>query len=203
MAHELSVQNGVRTLLSNVSLSVSQGDIWQLAGGNGVGKTSLLRAFARLARIEVFGRLERCEDVLYSGHSAALKGALTPRQNLMTHPSGLNVPSDLAIDTALEAVGVLGHADVQTARLSAGQKRRIGLARLALAKRHLWLLDEPSTALDAAATALLAKHITAHCAAGGMALIATHTDLPLDAETLTLAPPSAKTADPFLEGAFV
>ena len=130
MASELSVQKGVRALLSNVSLTVNQGDVWQLAGGNGVGKTSLLRAFARLARIEVFGRLERCEDVLYSGHSAALKGALTPRQNLMTHPSGLNAPSDLAIDTALEAVGVLGHADVQTARLSAGQKRRVALARL-------------------------------------------------------------------------
>ena len=96
MASELSVQKGVRALLSNVSLTVNQGDVWQLAGGNGVGKTSLLRAFARLARIEVFGRLERCEDVLYSGHSAALKGALTPRQNLMTHPSGLNAPSDLA-----------------------------------------------------------------------------------------------------------
>lgn len=186
MASELSVQKGVRALLSNVSLTVNQGDVWQLAGGNGVGKTSLLRAFARLARIEVFGRLERCEDVLYSGHSAALKGALTPRQNLMTHPSGLNAPSDLAIDTALEAVGVLSHADVQTARLSAGQKRRVALARLFLPSPRLWLLDEPFTALDVQGVNVLEARFLEHARSGGAVVFTSHQSAALGDELKVL-----------------
>ena len=89
--------------------------IWQLAGGNGIGKTSLLRSFARLASIEVYGELSRCVDVLYTGHSAALKGAMTPRQNLKYHPSGLCTPRDYEIDEALAAVGLAGYENALTA----------------------------------------------------------------------------------------
>ena len=70
-ARDLSIHKGLRQLLKDVTLRVEPGDIWQLTGGNGIGKTSLLRSFARLASIEVYGDLSRCDDVLYTGHSAA------------------------------------------------------------------------------------------------------------------------------------
>ena len=75
-ARDVSIHKGLRQLLRGVNLRIEAGDIWQLAGKNGVGKTSLLRSFARLARIEVYGDLSRCDDVLYIGHSAALKGSM-------------------------------------------------------------------------------------------------------------------------------
>ena len=96
-ARDLSIHKGLRQLLKDVTLCVEPGDLWQLAGGNGIGKTSLLRSFARLASIEVYGDLSRCDDVLYVGHSASLKGAMTPRQNLKYHPSGLCTPQTLRL----------------------------------------------------------------------------------------------------------
>ena len=163
-AREVSIHKGLRQLLKGVTLCVEPGDIWQLAGGNGIGKTSLLRSFARLASIEVYGELSRCVDVLYTGHSAALKGAMTPRQNLKYHPSGLCTPRDNEIDEALAAVGLAGYENALTARLSAGQKRRVALARLFLPSGRLWLLDEPFTALDVAGVEVLEQRFSGACA---------------------------------------
>ena len=173
-AREVSIHKGLRQLLKGVTLRVEPGDIWQLAGGNGIGKTSLLRSFARLASIEVYGELSRCVDVLYTGHSAALKGAMTPRQNLKYHPSGLCTPRDNEIDEALAAVGLAGYENALTARLSAGQKRRVALARLFLPSGRLWLLDEPFTALDVAGVAILEQRFTAHAQAGGAVVFTSH-----------------------------
>ena len=161
-ARDLSIHKGLRRLLKGVNLRVESGDIWQLAGSNGIGKTSLLRSFARLASIEVYGDLSRCDDVLYSGHSAALKGAMSPRQNLKYHPSGLCIPSDSEIDDALASVGLSGYENALTARLSAGQKRRVALARLFLPSGRLWLLDEPFTALDVAGVEVLEQQQLLH-----------------------------------------
>jgi len=173
-ARELSIHKGLRQLLKGVTLRVEPGDIWQLAGGNGIGKTSLLRSFARLASIEVYGELSRCVDVLYTGHSAALKGAMTPRQNLKYHPSGLYTPRDNEIDEALAAVGLAGYENALTARLSAGQKRRVALARLFLPSGRLWLLDEPFTALDVAGVEVLEQRFKAHAQAGGAVVFTSH-----------------------------
>ena len=173
-AREVSIHKGLRQLLKGVTLRVEPGDIWQLAGGNGIGKTSLLRSFARLASIEVYGELSRCVDVLYTGHSAALKGAMTPRQNLKYHPSGLCTPRDNEIDEALAAVGLAGYENALTARLSAGQKRRVALARLFLPSGRLWLLDEPFTALDIVGVEVLEQRFKAHAQAGGAVVFTSH-----------------------------
>jgi heme exporter protein A len=173
-ARDLSIHKGLRQLLKDVTLRVEPGDIWQLTGGNGIGKTSLLRSFARLASIEVYGDLSRCDDVLYSGHSAALKGAITPHQNLKYHPSGLCMAKDREIDEALAAVGLSGYENALTARLSAGQKRRVALARLFLPSGRLWLLDEPFTALDVAGVAVLEQRFKAHAQAGGAVVFTSH-----------------------------
>ena len=173
-ARGVSIHKGLRQLLKGVTLRVEPGDIWQLAGGNGIGKTSLLRSFARLASIEVYGDLSRCDDVLYIGHSAALKGAMTPRQNLKYQPSGLYTPRDNEIDEALAAVGVAGYENALTARLSAGQKRRVALARLFLPSGRLWLLDEPFTALDVAGVEVLEQRFKAHAQAGGAVVFTSH-----------------------------
>ena len=173
-AREVSIHKGLMQLLKGVTLRVEPGDIWQLAGGNGIGKTSLLRSFARLASIEVYGELSRCVDVLYTGHSAALKGAMTPRQNLKYHPSGLCTPIDNEIDEALAAVGLADYEDALTARLSAGQKRRVALARLFLPSGRLWLLDEPFTALDVAGVEVLEQRFKAHAQAGGAVVFTSH-----------------------------
>jgi heme exporter protein A len=173
-ARDLSIHKGLRQLLKDVTLRVDPGDIWQLTGGNGIGKTSLLRSFARLASIEVYGDLSRCDDVLYTGHSAALKGAITPRQNLKYHPSGLCMAKDSEIDEALAAVGLSGYENALTARLSAGQKRRVALARLFLPSGRLWLLDEPFTALDVAGVAVLEQRFKAHAQAGGAVVFTSH-----------------------------
>ena len=173
-ARDLSIHKGLRQLLKDVTLCVEPGDLWQLAGGNGIGKTSLLRSFARLASIEVYGDLSRCDDVLYVGHSASLKGAMTPRQNLKYHPSGLCRPTDTEIDGALAAVGLAGYENALTARLSAGQKRRVALARLFLPSGRLWLLDEPFTALDVAGVTVLEQRFRAHTQAGGAVVFTSH-----------------------------
>ena len=173
-ARDLSIHKGLRQLLKGVNLRVESGDIWQLAGSNGIGKTSLLRSFARLASIEVYGDLSRCDDVLYSGHSAALKGAMSPRQNLKYHPSGLCIPSDSESDDALRSVGLSGYENALTARLSAGQKRRVALARLFLPSGRLWLLDEPFTALDVAGVEVLEQRFKAHAHAGGAVVFTSH-----------------------------
>ena len=173
-ARDLSIHKGLRQLLKGVCLCVRPGDIWQLTGGNGIGKTSLLRSFARLASIEVYGQLSRCDDILYIGHSSALKGAMTPQQNLKYHPSGLCTPADNEIDGALAAVGLAGYENALTACLSAGQKRRVALARLFLPSGRLWLLDEPFTALDVTGVAVLEQRFKAHAQAGGAVVFTSH-----------------------------
>jgi heme exporter protein A len=172
--------------MSGVSLEVAAGSIWHLVGSNGVGKTSLLRALAGLARIQVTGDIKRHAPMLYFGHSLALKSALTPRDNLNRHPSGGLVSDSQAIDKALSAVGLSGYEDAVTGRLSAGQQRRVALARLWLSPPPLWLLDEPFTALDTSGITVLENKIVSHCSAGGAVVFTSHQAPDLGAQLQTI-----------------
>jgi heme exporter protein A len=171
---DVTIQRGIRQLLQGVDLVVRSGEIWQLRGSNGVGKTSLLRAMAGLARVEVFGSITRCDDVLYSGHAAALKSALSARDNLISHPSGSGSPAPSEIDAALARVQLEGYEHVNTGQLSAGQKRRVALARLFLPSGRLWLLDEPFTALDSHGVKVLETRFVEHVAQGGAVVFTSH-----------------------------
>lgn len=171
---DVQIHKGLRQLLRNVDLVVKSGEIWQLRGGNGTGKTSLLRAMAGLARVEVFGEISRCDDMLYFGHATALKAALSARDNLMSHPSGLGLPTSEAVDAALARVQLEGYEDAQAGRLSAGQKRRVALARLFLPSGRLWLLDEPFTALDTHGVKVLESRFLEHTQSGGAVVFTSH-----------------------------
>lgn len=171
---DVTINKGLRQLLTGVDLVVKSGEIWQLRGGNGVGKTSLLRAMAGLARVEVFGKIDRCDDVLYSGHASALKATLSARDNLMSHPSGVSTPIRLEVDEALARVQLQGYEEAQAGRLSAGQKRRVALARLFLPSGRLWLLDEPFTALDARGIKVIERRFIEHAESGGAVVFTSH-----------------------------
>jgi len=202
----LSCNRGGRAVLGGLSFSLAAGQVMLLRGPNGVGKSTLLRALAGLVpctgQIALDARQLGAEDwadqIAYAGHLDAIKPQLSLAENLEFWAGAYGGNAQ----KALVAFDLMPLANRLAGACSAGQKRRLGLARLALSARTLWLLDEPSTALDSAATALLAAQIIAHSQAGGMALIATHTDLPLAADTLTLSAPTQPEDDPFLDGAF-
>lgn len=174
-------------LFAPVNLQLAAGDIVQVAGANGVGKTSLLRAICGLSSRfvgEIRWRGEtwpRCrtrlrDELLYLGHSAGLKAALTPRDNLRWW-CALRGGDQTAIDTALERVGLAGYEEQPCYSLSAGQQRRVGLARLFLINVSLWVLDEPLTAIDRSGVAALENWLAEHCSQGGAVLITTHQPL--------------------------
>ena len=179
----LAASRGGRPVFADLSFTLSSGELLAVTGPNGAGKSTLLRLIAGLLR-PTAGTvvLEGAEDAdigtqsHYLGHLDALKPALTVRQNLNFWRK-LWGGGD--VEAALDAVGLEPLGDLHAAVLSAGQKRRVALARLLVARRVLWLLDEPATALDAAAEAGLGRLIADHLAGGGMAIAATHRDLPL------------------------
>ena len=170
----LQLERGYRQLLQGVSLQVRRGELWQLAGANGVGKTSLLRALAGLTSVGVEGAIERAGTPLYQGHLPGLRPLLTPGENLRWHASGLVDTDALAIDSALAAVGLGGYEQTPVHNLSAGQQRRVGLARLWLTETPLWLLDEPFTAIDVDGAALLEQRLQSHISAGGSVIFTSH-----------------------------
>jgi heme exporter protein A len=173
-ARALATERGGRVLFEDLHLSLGSGEIVHLRGANGAGKTTLMRILAGLSQHGHEGSVSRQGACLYLGHHSAVKGALTTRENLTWHPSGEHYGSAVEIDAALAQVGLMGYEDVAAARLSAGQQRRVNLARLFLSSRPLWLLDEPFTAIDADGVAALTRRIAAHAAAGGAVLLTSH-----------------------------
>jgi heme exporter protein A len=174
VATDVAVERGDRPLLRDISLRVEAGELWQLTGPNGVGKSSLMRALAGLARLGVTGDIYRNTAGLYIGHSSALKRALTPIDNLRNHPACDVQADNDQIAMALRSVKLGGYESVPVGALSAGQQRRVALARLLLSQASLWFLDEPFTALDIAGCEWLERHIAGHLESGGAVLFTSH-----------------------------
>lgn len=212
---DLSCGRAGRPVLDGVGFAVADGGALLLRGPNGAGKSTLLRVLAGLltpsAGTVMLDGLALAEDpdayaerLAYAGHLDAIKAPLTVAENLRFWA---RLSDGGGIGPALAAFGLEAIADQPAQACSAGQKRRLGLARLLVAPRRLWLLDEPTVSLDAAAVRSFAELIRAHLAGGGLAVIATHVDLGLGpTPALDLAPPapSARKAesDPFLAGAW-
>lgn len=173
-AKGLGIERGGRQLFSGLTLSVCPGEIVHLRGANGTGKTSLLRILAGLARYGFTGVVNTATPALFLGHHSAVKSVLTPRENLCWHPSGEHFDDVDAVDAALEAVGLFGFEDVPTGMLSAGQQRRVNLARLYLTGKILWLLDEPFAAIDLKGVGKLQSRFAQHATAGGAVLLTSH-----------------------------
>lgn len=191
----LACARGGITLLAGLSFRVAAGQALVLRGPNGLGKTTLLRTLAGL-QPPVAGQVDGPEPA-FAGHADAVKPTLTVAENLRFWA---DVQGVQGIDAALAALDLRGLADRRALELSAGQRRRLGLARLAVSGRNLWLLDEPTVSLDTASVARFGAMLAAHLAAGGAAVIATHIDVGLAADVLDLTPfrvRAAASADPF------
>jgi heme exporter protein A len=194
-ATDLSVRRGYRLLFSGLSLVVEAGDVVQLTGPNGAGKSTLLRILAGFSRpdsgtIIVSGQPheEETSSLLhYHGHREGLRDALSARENLAFF-AGIMGGKTAAILPALARLGADRLADLPVQVLSAGQRRRVSLARLLIAPRPIWLLDEPLTALDVAGQAIVADVIAEHAQKGGLILVATHQSLPFETRSLDLTP---------------
>ena len=193
-AQDLACWRAERLIFAGLSFEVAPGEALLLTGANGAGKSSLLRLLAGLLPAAEGRLLWEGTDCFadrpahgarlrYLGHQDALKSSLTAAENLAFF-AALQGGS---VAAALAALDLADLADLPARVLSSGQKRRLALARLALAPARLWLLDEPSVGLDAASVARLGPLFAAHRAAGGMVLAATHLPLPLpDARELRL-----------------
>lgn len=176
----LTLVRGERELFSGLDFSLQSGEVLQVEGENGAGKTSLLRVLAGLARYGYEGHVKRHVPLLYLGHLSAVKELLTPRENLSWHVDGQGIFSQSDVDAALAEVGLAGYEDVPAHQLSAGQHRRVNLARLHLSRRPLWLLDEPFTAIDRDGVASLQNLFVNHARRGGAVVLTSHQPLTLD-----------------------
>ena len=183
---KLCCERDDRQLISDLDLEVAAGHIYQIEGPNGSGKTTLLRVLCGLSS-RYSGELLWCgkplaaqrdecyQQMLYLGHSSGIKTVLTARENLRWHSQlrGLR-DAETAIAQALAKAGLLGFEDSPCYQLSAGQQRRVGLARLFLGEYRLWILDEPFTAIDRQGVAELEGWIAEFASAGGAVLLTTH-----------------------------
>jgi heme exporter protein A len=182
---DLAAVRGGRTVFERASFAVSAGELFAVTGPNGAGKSTLLRLIAGLLQPAAGSlALDPPEEdgirrqVHYLGHLDALKPGLSLAENLGFWRR-LWAGEGATVDAALGSVGLAGLGGLPVAVLSAGQKRRAAIARMLLASRPIWLLDEPTAALDEAAEAMLGRLIGRHLGAGGMVIAATHRDLPL------------------------
>lgn len=183
---DLACWRGERAVFAGLSFTLPPGGALLLVGANGAGKSSLLRVLAGLVPLAEGELLWQGEDALadrvaharrlrYLSHQDALKPSLSARENLSFFARLWGGD----VEAALEAVGLSELAELPARVLSSGQKRRLALARLALAPAPVWLLDEPTVGLDAASVERLGVLLAAHRAGGGAVLAATHLPLPL------------------------
>ncbi|MCC3703058.1 cytochrome c biogenesis heme-transporting ATPase CcmA [Rouxiella badensis] len=188
-ALNLSCVRDERTLFSGLSFTIQPGEIVQIEGQNGAGKTSLLRILAGLSspdegEVHWQGQNTRRQrelfhqHLLFLGHYPGIKSVLTAYENLSFYQTESGNDAQDEIFHALEQVGLLGYEDVAVAQLSAGQQRRVALARLWISRAPLWILDEPLTAIDKQGVSTLIELFERHAQNGGMVLLTTHQDLP-------------------------
>ncbi|MEM8841363.1 MAG: heme ABC exporter ATP-binding protein CcmA [Pseudomonadota bacterium] len=213
---QLACRRAGRQIFHGLEFALGAGQAAAVRGPNGAGKSTLLRVIAgllpaaggdvRLGEMSLGAdRSLFQEHLAYAGHLDAVKTALTVRDNLAIW-AAINGGDTARAGAALARFGLARIAARLVVECSAGQRRRLGLARLLVAEKPLWLLDEPTVSLDGDARALVAAVVREHLAAGGLALIATHEDLGLGPlPVLEIDPASAGTAiagaaDPFLEG---
>ena len=188
LANDLACIRGGREVITGLSFTILAGRALVVLGPNGVGKSSLLRLMAGLVRrtggtIVLEGgdpELSVPEQAHYLGHQDALKPSLTVLENLTFWAQMLGAGTP-AIAQALTTVGLGSIVDLPAGYLSAGQRRRLSIARLATIKRPIWLLDEPTTALDTGSQAMLAQLMGEHLKAGGLILAAAHGPIGLEA----------------------
>ena len=186
----LHCERDERVLFSGLSATINGGDIVQVEGPNGSGKTTLLRLMTNmssdysgailwqgqaLARV----RLDFLNQLLFIGHQTGVKKALSPRENLAWYAGLNNGHQRCSIEHALEQVGLFGYEDVGCVQLSAGQLRRVALARLFLTPARVWVLDEPFTAIDRQGVANLEALMVEHAGGGGCVVLTTHQALHL------------------------
>jgi len=187
---QLTAIRDERILFESLSFTIDSGELVQIEGRNGTGKTTLLRIVTGLGdrdNGEIFWNAENIEsnrdayheDLLFLGHSTGVKRELTAYENLRFY---LNVHSKTPVDketiyNALLKVGLAGREDVPVAQLSAGQQRRVALARLWLSEHKLWILDEPLTAIDKQGVKVLESLFLNHAEQGGIVVLTTHQDM--------------------------
>ncbi|MBE9562116.1 MAG: cytochrome c biogenesis heme-transporting ATPase CcmA [Proteobacteria bacterium] len=174
-----------RVLFDDLNFNLSAGKLLQIEGHNGSGKTSLLRILCGLTlptEGNIYWNNEDIQEIqekywatlAYIGHHPGVKGELTPLENLAMAQALSDQPIDIELTDALDQVGLYGFEDVPTRTLSAGQQRRVALARLLISKTVLWILDEPFTALDKIAIKMLENWLDKHAEQGGMAILTSH-----------------------------
>ena len=183
---DLCVERGDRRLFESLALTVATGQIVEISGSNGSGKTSLLRALAGLIH-PAAGQFSWCgnkvpsahsysDELLYIGHKPAVSMQFTPYENLRAFElaQGKSKLDEDRLLQALSDVGLSGYEEEVCSRLSAGQKRRVGLARMRFTESRLWLLDEPFTAIDAKGVTTLCGWIDEFVTSGGSVIFTTH-----------------------------
>lgn len=186
--NNLTCVRGDRPLFSGLSFTIKYGELLHVMGSNGAGKTTLLRSLCGLTRpaegdIHWNGQNIRALDddyrsqLVYIGHSNGVQGELTAKENLAVAALLAGTVDTFSIDQALEKIGLAGLNHLPAKVLSQGQKRRLGLARLLVLQKPLWILDEPFSALDARSTAMMTDLLAEHLASGGMIVITSHQEL--------------------------
>lgn len=194
MTHQLQIeqlacQRGGKILFKHLDLTIQSGDFVQIEGHNGMGKTSLLRILVGLAQplegkvrwngVEITKQRENYHgDLLYLGHQAGIKPELSPWENLRFYQQiSASQANDEMLWQALQTLGLLGLEDIPAGQLSAGQQRRIALARLWLSKVPLWVLDEPFTAIDKKGISVLTALFEQHIQQGGIVVLTSHQEV--------------------------
>lgn len=194
---DVAVDRGGKRICEGASFTLAPGEALMMRGPNGAGKTTLLRALAGMAPIatgeaqltgsaaeDTSGDGARRAAIIYCGHANSVKAALSGRQNLKFWTAMYSAPAE-RMDEAIAAFDLGAFVSALAGTLSAGQRRRLGLARLVISGKPLWLLDEPTAAIDVASASRLSEVIGAHRARGGAVIVATHDGLHL-ADALTV-----------------